>query len=186
MNLVQVDILKSLPYAPNPSGRYFYTTVVYADRDNYVSYTTMANNMYSRESLITRENVWFHGFRFHDPPGRGNIAFTVSYSSPGEGSQPPVDNFSLITIARWTLVSVTGRKTYRLSRAPLDITQIDGEYLTPAAVLHEQTMLNTFCGPDVFYNKYGELLSHGIVSPRVHMWQLRHGTKRERSRFWLP
>lgn len=185
MALTQVDLLKSMPYASLPSGRYYWTTTLYTESTLFTSDANLALYAVTREKLITRANVDFEGLRVKRPPGRANIVLQQDFTFGQPGAQTAVANPFLINIARWTLRDDFGHVTYRLHRFPLGEGEFDGLKLTSAAYAVQQNMLNGFLFPARWYNHHGNVLTSGQVSPLVHMWQLRHGTKRRRSDFWL-
>lgn len=184
--LTQFDMLKGFPYPSNPSGWYYWTSVLYVDSDDFDNQSQMILAVLGRERLCSRENIHYWGYRIKQPPGRGNVVLTASFTGTGTGSLPAIADPQILCIARWTLADSFGHKTYRLVRYPIGTSEIEGDRLTPAGLLRQQTSINTFLATNIFRNKYGRVLETGAASPRVHMWQLRHGTKRSRSRFWLP
>lgn len=185
MALTQFDILKSLPYPALPSGRYYWTTVAYVDSDDWSNQNQMILHVLQRERLITRANVRFDGYTIKRPPGRGNIILQADPTPAPNGSLAAVADPQIISIARWTLRDNQNHPTYRLVRYPLGTEDIDADMLSASGYARQVASLNTFLATGTFRSKYGRVLTAGTVSPRVHMWQLRHGTKRSRSTFWL-
>lgn len=186
MALYQFDWLKSMPYSPNPSGRYYWTNVMYLESTDFPNVPQMINHALSKEKIICRANINVEGYRLKTPPGRGNVVSTVDFSILQPGGQPAIANPYLLTIARWTLIDDLGRKSYRLVRYPLGEADIIDGKLSPLAMTRQQASLGTYLITGTMRNSYGRVLTTGSVSPLAHMWQLRHGTKRGRSKFWLP
>lgn len=178
MDLVQVDVLKRVEFPDNPSGYYYWTSVLYIDADEFASYFLLQNYVIPRERLICTEDVQFMGIRIHNPPGRGNIVYEEDFSGLSRGMIESEDEYSLINIARWRLYSDTGRASYRLNRMPLRPSDQDGQQLSDSGLLVQQTSLNTLLLPGRFRNSYGEILASGTVVRPLTQWQLRHGTKR--------
>jgi hypothetical protein len=178
MDLVQVDVLKRVIYTSNPSGYYYWTSVLYIDADLFTSYFNLQNYVLPREQLICTNDVQFMGIRIHNPPGRGNVVYEEDFSGLFRGLIASEGEYSLINIARWRLYSDTGRASYRLNRMPLRPSDQDGQLLSDSGYLVQQASLNALLAPARFRNSYGELLVSGEVVRPLVKWQLRHGTKR--------
>ena len=184
MNLWQVDILKRIAYAPNPSGYYYWSSIYYIDRDEFTLDSNCYFYVFNREELITTTDVERMGLRVHDPPGRGNVIYNLIFGTPSPGGLPSLGDPMIINVARWALYSASGRYTYRLNRSALYLDDIDGMQLSDDGYARQVAAKNTLLFPARFRNSYGELLTSGEVARPVTMWQLRHGTKRrERNPF---
>lgn len=178
MDLWQIDMAKRVPYAYNPSGFYYWTSVYYADRDYWDSNVQMFLDFLQLEKLLTTTDVEIVKLRAHNPPGRGNIVYEQGVSPGNHGVITSEGEYSMIEVARWHLLSDSGRRTYRLNRMPLRPSDVDGMELSASGLIRQQTSMNTLLAQEYCRNSYGELLTSGDVVRRLTQWQMRHGTKR--------
>lgn len=178
LSLVQVDAFKFVDYEPNTSGRYYWSTVYYLDTDDFVDLEALSVYVQHREEYSNTELVFPYYIQIKEPPGRGNIVYEQSAYTGQGGLWPDDGNHSLIMVARWSLVSDTGRKTYRLHRMPIPNDYLDGPNWTPTGKSNLDGQLTTLLLEAKCRNSYGELLTEGAVSATPRMWQLRHGTIR--------
>lgn len=180
MDLVQIDIVKRLPFEENPSGWYYWTSVYYADRLHWASYEQLALDVVNLEKLLTTEDVDLTNLRIKNPPGRANVVLAQNFTVPQHGTIASEDAWSYIMVARWRLFDSLGRMSYRLNRMPLRPSDIDGQNLSASGLTRQNTSKNTLLGQGWARNSHGALLTSGEVVPKLTMWQLRHGTKRRR------
>jgi hypothetical protein len=180
VDLVQIDIAKRVVFDPNPSGFYYWTSVYYADLEDWPNYSQLALDVVQLEHLLCTEDVELTNLRIKNPPGRTNVVFSQNFITPQFGDIPSEGEFSLIQIARWHLFDDEGRRSYRLNRMPLRPSDWEGQELTPSGMLRQVTCLNTFIGQGWARNSHGSLITSGEVVQRLTMWQLRHGTRRRR------
>lgn len=178
MSLVQVDIFKFVDYAPNASGRYYWSTVYYLDTDDFDDLEDLMVYAFHLEEYSNTELVFLYWVQIKEPPGRGNIIHEqTAYTGQG-GLWPDDGDHSLITIARWSLISDTGRRSYRLHRMPIPNAYLDGPSWTSTGKSNLDGQLTTLLLEAKCRNSYGELFVEGAVSEMPRMWQLRHGTIR--------
>jgi hypothetical protein len=180
VNLVQVDFCKRVPYSPNPSGYYYWTNVYYLDADDFPTLNLVVNRVQSFEVIRLTEDVELWEATLKDPPGRGNVVLKVSNFFGQTGEVPSEGEYSLLNVARWTFRSSTGRYSYRLNRMPLRPSDMDGPNLSDSGFAFQQLRASSLVNSGQVYNSYGELLVSASVDRRLHMWQLRDGTRRRR------
>jgi hypothetical protein len=178
MDLVQVDFCKRVPYDPEPSGFYYWTSVYYFDRDDFPSNGSVISKAQQFEHLFTTEDAKHVRADLKNPPGRGNIVASVTNFFGQGGAIDSEGSYTLLNIARWTLISDAGRKSYRLNRMPLRPSDSEGQFLSDSGYSQQLASLNTLLITGLSYNSHGELLVDGTVDRALHMWQLRDGTKR--------
>lgn len=173
-----MDFCKRVPYSPLPSGFYYWTSVYYLDRDAFSSDAHCIAEVQAIERVLCLESVLFVRSQLKSPIGRDNVRTTINYTFGQGGQIPDNGEYSMFNIARWRLWSDADRYSYRLNRTPLIPEWIDGVNLSPLGLFRQQSGLNAFLFPGLFYNSYGELLTRGEVKPSLSMWQMRDGTKR--------
>jgi len=176
VSLVQVDVFKFVDYTPNTSGRYYWSSVYYLETDDFDDLEDLSVYCQHVEEYVNTELVFLWYIQIKDPPGRGNIIYESSLYTGQGGLWPDDGDHSLIMIARWSLVSDTGRKSYRLHRMPIPNSYLDGPNWTDAGKGILDGQLETLLLEAKCRNSYGELLTEGAVSATPRMWQLRHGT----------
>lgn len=180
MAIWQIDWEKRVPYPGMADGYYYWTSTYYLRREDFATEHDLTSECYAIEQLTTCTNVEQTYFNIKHAPGRGGVVSTV-YQFHQHGLVPLGTGFwSLITIARWDLWSTTGRRTRKYIRMPLRESDMLGDLLSPSGLAAQQSKLNSFLANGPFRNAYGERLVQGRVSPFLHPWQLRHGTRRSR------
>lgn len=180
MVLWQIDVAKRIAFPANPSGYYYWTSVYYIDRSDFISDLEARREVVKLDALICTEDVTITHVQVKSPPGRDNIIGEFTYGDTPGGITNASGEYSLINVARWHLFSDTGRRTYRLNRMPLRPGDWDGAELTDSGHLQQSASMGAFLGRGWCRNSYGELLTSGDVVRRLTMWQLRHGEKRRR------
>lgn len=180
MTLWQVDWGKRIPYPGMADGYYYWSSTYYLDRSDFATDHDLTSECYDIEQITTCDNVEQTYFNVKHSPGRGGVVSTT-YQFHQTGFVPIGDgSWSLITIARWNLYSTTGRPTRKYIRMPLREVDMAGDMLSSSGYALQVAKLNSFLAHGPFRNAYGERLVMGEVSPFLHPWQLRHGTKRSR------
>ena len=178
MNLVQVDFCKRVPYSPLASDFYYWTNVYYMDADDFLTLGLLVGRAQFFEQARLTEDAELIQCDVKDPPGRGNVIFTTDNFFGQTGVLPSEGEYSLLNIARWTFRSSTGRYSYRLNRQPLRPSDMDGMNLSDSGYALQLSRCQSLVNTGQVYNSHGELLVSGSVDRRLHMWQLRDGTRR--------
>lgn len=178
MVLWQVDMGKRVPYDPNPDGFYYWTSVYYLDRADYSSDGALFTDASQCEQLTCLSIV--HGTVGHvkHTPGRGPVSSSINRFNVAGGITYDGSGYSLLNVARVELRSTTGRYSYKLVREPLMGSQQDGNRLVQVGVPSITAQIAGCLATAPLRNKYGERITSFHVDPLLHMWQLRHGTKR--------
>lgn len=180
MSLWQIDWGKRIPYSGTPDGYYYWSSTYYLLREDFASDHDLITECYNIEQITTCTNVQQTRFHIKHSPGRGGVVATGNqFLQPG---LVPLGtgSWSILSIARWDLWSETGRRTRKYIRMPLRQSDMLGDLLSPSGMATQVPKLNSFLANGPFRNAYGEKLVQGRVSPFIHPWQLRHGTKRSR------
>lgn len=180
MDLIQIDVCKSFPYTPNPSGLYYWTSVYYADLDEFFDYADVIATFFQIEQFGMLASCKFVQMDIKNPPGRGNIVYTVDNFFGQGGLTANTTQYSLITAARCHFWDDEGRYSWRLFRGPLRGIDMEGDRLSSAGLLRCNAFLNGWQTRATMYNSHGSQITRKEVEPRLAMWQLRHGTKRSR------
>jgi hypothetical protein len=176
--LWQIDWGKRVPYPLSPDGYYYWSSTYYLRREDFASDHDLIDRVYNIEQITTCTNVQMTWANVKHSPGRGGVVATLN-GFLQHGLVPlGTGIWSIITIARWDLWSTTGRRTRKYIRMPLRESDMAGDMLSTSGMFAQQAKINTFLGVGPFRNAYGERLTVGRVSPFLHPWQLRHGTKR--------
>lgn len=129
--------------------------------------------------------VLLHGHRLIDPT-TGSTVFTQTFTSAQPCNRTPAPNYSLLIAARWKFTGADGSKGYHLHRWPIDAGWVDGDYLTDAGHSALEGVAGSMYIPGKIYSSTNSLITAYSVNRNLVDWQLRHGTKRRNSRFWLP
>lgn len=178
MVLWQIDAGKRVSYAPNPDGFYYWTSVWYLDRADYSNDNSLYTDVSQAEALTCLTIVQGTQFNVKHAPGRGGVVTVIDRTLNFGGIPYDGSGYSMINVARCTWRSNTGRYSYKLVRLPLMASQMSGRYLVGVGVPNVQAMINGVLATAPIRNQYGERIISGKVDPLIHMWQLRHGTKR--------
>jgi len=183
--LLAVRVLLSVEWPEGNDGRYYWEHCAWQDRDDWLTDGQMGLFTITNMSLLYTSQVQIHSTRWYFPDSLV-VYFQQTYPFPQFGSQAPQENYNLLMCARWRMKGGDGSYTYHLHRQPLgeDYVQ-DGQY-TPDGLTAQQTRMNTYIAQDRYRTKTGALITEGELAGQPVMWQLRHGTKRRRRRFWLP
>lgn len=180
MDLIQIDCCKSFPYDPNPSGLYYWTSVYYADLDEFLGYPQVISTFFQIEQFAMLDSTKFVQMNIKNPPGRGNIVYTVDNFFGQGGLTDDTDNYSLIMAARWHFWDDQGRYSWRLNRGPIRGIEMEGNNLSDYGHFRNEAIINSWRARCTPYNSHGAEITRFEVAPKIAMWQLRHGTKRSR------
>jgi len=135
--------------------------------------------------LLYTTQVWIASIRWF-LPGTSTVFYTQNTSIGNVGSLTALTNPNLLIAARWRLLGSDGSRSYHLHRQPIgDEYLLDGTFSTTGRS-QSQTRINTFIAQNIYRTHSGAKVVSGQLAPVPAMWQLRHGTKRRASKFWLP
>lgn len=177
MNLQQLDMQLRAADPDSASGWYYWTNTYFYDLDN------PPIGAYSYYWLFVAANhgylpmVEVNGARITSPPGSGIlVANLVPISAPSHAPFPsPAPLWNIARMGFYAGGVYVGYKLWRLPVPPSEMT--DG--LLSSAV---RSYLEGTIGSDLLNARIctrdGLPIDEIRVSPRVHQWGVRHGTKR--------
>jgi len=177
----QYDICKYVAWPHNPSGRYYWTSTYYLDRDEFSSDGAARSRVINTDQLTALQDVHYTVIITKSEPGRGNIISVGDIHLLTGTIDPDPDGYNLLNIARCLTFHSDGRHSYRMVRSPMPMRWIEGGLLASAGQAVYGGYLNNMIGSDPgesFRNKHGSPMVGGRVPTTLSMWQLRHGTKR--------
>lgn len=182
--LLAVRVLVSVEWPEGNDGRYYWEHCGWLDNDDFANNAQMGLFVINNMKLLYTNQVRIHSTRWY-LPGTLTVFFEQTYLVPQFGSLSAQENFNILVCARWRMHGTDGSYTYHLHRQPIgEDYMIDGIW-TDDGYVAQQTRMNTYIGQDRWRTQTGALIDNGDVKQLPVMWQLRHGTKRRRSRFWL-
>lgn len=183
MALTQIDLGIRYPYPTFGGDTYYYwTSVYYADSDDFTSLANMAFAVRSvaREGLTNYCSLQLSNLK--QPPGRGNIVY-VHHNNFTAGSVISDGSYAiLIQVGMVDFFDADGNRFRKYYRQPLRRVDVDGDMLSSTGIANITHYADTVMADGRFRTLHGGLLDNYTVSPRIHKWQLRHGTKRRLER----
>lgn len=168
-----------------PDDLYYWQHCFWVDRADFSSDVSMDNATLNDFKLLYTNQVRFWGTRYIVPASSG-IHYQAIYGFPQFGAQSAQVNHNLLISARWQMRGSDGSYTYHLHRQPVGENYLEGGDWSAVGLIQQQTRMNTYIAQGIYRTHTGALITSGHVVARPTMWQLRHGTKRRNSRFWLP
>jgi len=185
MALLTFRMVMSCAWPGVEDDTYYWQHCGWVDRDDFTSDGQMSNAVLNDFKLLYTSQVRFWGNRFI-VPASGGIHFEAIFGFPQFGAQAPQDNHSLLIAARWQMRGSDDSYTYHLHRQPVGEDYLTGGEWSATGYTQQQTRMNTLIGQGIYRTQTGSLIASGHTVARPVMWQLRHGTRRRNSRFWLP
>jgi len=185
LTFVRTNALLSCAWPGITGGRYFWTHTAYMKTTDFSSTGQLLLQWTNRVKQGYTEDILLHGHRLIDPT-TGGVVTTQTFTTPQACEQDAAPNFSLLMAGRWKFVAADGSRGYHLHRYPIDGSWTDGNDLTDAAHSQLLAVAGAMYLPGKIYSGTGSLITSWSVNRNVVDWQLRHGTKRRNSRFWLP
>lgn len=155
------------------------------NRSDFTSDAQMGLAVINDMKLFYTSQVQILSTRFFFPH-TDTVYFSQTYSFPQFGSQGAQDNYSLLIAARWRMRGSDGSYTYHLHRQPIGEDYLENGVFSGTGYTQQQTRMNTFIAQGIYRTQTGSLIDTGEVAIWPVKWQLRHGTKRRNSRFWIP
>lgn len=165
-------------------GRYYWEHGTWIDRADFTSDAQMGLALINDFKLLYTEDVRIHSTRFYNPSTMG-IYFQQTYGVIQLGALDPQPNYNLLICARWRMWGDDGSYTYHLHRQPVGEDYLMGGVWSDEGYIQQQTRMNTYIAQGIYRTSTGSLITLGSVDQLPTKWQLRHGTKRRKSRFWL-
>jgi len=182
--LLTTRVLVSCVWPEGHDGRYYWEHCVYVDSDDFDNNTQMFLAILADMKLLYTSQVQFHSMRWFDPSD-GSLVHQQGIASGNVGLIAPVESPNLLICGRWRMYGVDGSYSYHLHRMPVGSDMITGGEWSEDGLTAMQTRMNTFIAQDIYRTHTGSLIDVGEVAGSPVMWQLRHGTKRKASNFWL-
>jgi len=177
--------LVSAEWPDGVDGRYYWEHCFWVDSDDFDNNFQMNLAVLADMRLLYTEQVRMDSCRWYHL-GTTVIYFSNNYGLSTFGQQPEQANYNLLICARWRMRGEDGSYSYHLHRQPIGEDYLVDGVWSDEGYLQSQTRLNTFIGQGIYRTNSGALIDAGEVAQLPVMWQLRHGTKRRKSRFWLP
>lgn len=166
-------------------GRYYWEHCFWVDSDDFDNNAQMALAILADMKLLYTTQIKIESIRWY-VPHTTTVYFQQIYTFPQFGSLTSVGNPTLLVASRWRLRGNEGSYSYHLHRQPLGEAYLSNGAYTPLGLTQTQSRMNTFIAQGIYRTSTTHLISSGERSTVPSMWQLRHGTKRRASRFWLP
>jgi len=182
---VRTNALLSCAWPEITGGRYYWTHTAYMKTTDFSSTAQLLLAWTARVKIGYTEDVLLHGHRLIDPT-TGNVVTTQTFTTPQACNQDAAVNYNLLLAARWKFVADDGSTGYHLHRYPVGEDWIDGDNFTDAAHSQLVAVAGSMYLPGKIYSGTGSEVASWSVNRNIVDWQLRHGTKRRNSRFWLP
>lgn len=182
--LLTVRALMSAEWPEGVDGRYYWEHCEWIDRDDFTSNGQMGLAVINDLKLLYTSQVQFHSTRWFDASDM-SLFFQQTYSIVQHGSLSPSESPNLLMCARWRMHGDDGSYTYHMHRAPVGNDDLIGGVWSDDGYIRQSTHLNTYVDQGIYRTQTGSLITSGTVAQLPVMWQMRHGTKRRQSRFWL-
>jgi hypothetical protein len=177
MDLVQTDIEFRIPLSFQPDGFYYWTHTWIYDLDNPPVGITSLQQISGMHHAGTLSNVQPIRQQRTSPPYSGTPFFKVS-SLGDHGLLTAGESWSIFDTVRLSFYADGKFVGYKRWRVPLRSEDIVDGKLSPFIY----NLFNTTIGPGLLVaricSRDGIPIDEVRVSPLVHQWQWRHGTKR--------
>lgn len=182
---VRTNALLSASWPNVVGGSYYWTHTAYMRTTDFSSTGQLLLAWTNRVKQGYTEDVLLHGHRLIDPT-TGNVVTTQTFTTPQACEQDAAPDYILIMAARWRFKSADGSEGYHLHRYPIIPDWVVDDRFTDAALSQLGAVAGAMYFPGKIYSSTNSLITGWSVNRNVVDWQLRHGTKRRNSRFWLP
>lgn len=169
----------------NDDGRYYWEQCAFLDSDDFSNLFQVALYYGQKFELTYAEDILYCGVRLYDASD-GEVLLSQAFTTPQQGGLSSQPDYNLLMAARWRLWGDDGSYSYHLHRTPIAEDDLENGVWSASGRTRNQTALNTWLSTTKFRTRTGALLDHGDLADSPVQWQLRHGTKRRKRRFWLP
>jgi hypothetical protein len=177
MAFYRADVQYGIPIDAAPDGFYWGSQIWYFEADTDAEYAHAREGAVKITTLWLCTNVlaWNLLIRFWPSESLVESVVAPQYSHPVlSGLYGPLESTVFVSLR-----SEERHVSYKRVRSPLRMQDYDENLmLTPAALTYYQSVADMVSDYGCFRTYSGLLIDDAIVSPRVHNWQLRHGTKR--------
>lgn len=177
MTFYRADVQFGIPLDAAPDGFYWCSQIWYFNAESPAEYAHAREGAVKITSLWLCSNVLAWRLWIREWPSESMVENVVApqYSHPvlsGFYGPPELTVFV-------SLRSAGVQVSYKRVRSPLRPQDYDEDLLlTPFALDYYQSVADMIADYGCFTNVHGQAVDQAVVSPRVHNWQLRHGTKR--------
>lgn len=184
MTLTRFTMQFKAPWEDGPQPSYYWTNSFMADPrtpDEYDETEHQVIIFASRFLNDTTRTDWFKVVEV----GTGHVVRDHSFSTAA-GTERPIVGVGLVnTVLCWLLVDGHVR-SYKRIRPPLGAGDMVGDRLSDDTyTFYHDRCSATFTNPAYrFCANNGDLFDEVVVSPLVHGWQMRHGTRRAKKRYY--
>lgn len=177
MALYRVDIQKKVPCAENVSGFYYWTNVFYFDVDNPTDYDLARDEIVEGGYAIHNQLVMQDRFLVRLWPS-GTVVQSQNQGDASCGGMVG-DPLGLCNTIYFRLITDGPKFGFKRFRIPLLASEIVANRLTDTAYDYYLHSTGNFWAASSFAClEDGTHILDSVLSPLVHGWQLRHGTKR--------
>lgn len=183
--LLALRFLVSAPWPIGGDDRYYWEHCAWVERSQFSSDTQMANRVVTGMRSFYTSQIRFHAERYY-LPNTSTVYFQRTFGPTEKGIYPVAEQPTLLICARWRMRADDGSTTYHLHRAPVGEDDLTDGVWSADGLFRQRTHMFDFIDEEMYRTKTGALITSGEVATLPVAWQLRHGTKRRRSRFWLP
>lgn len=182
--LLTARFLLSIPWPNTADGRYYWEHCLWLDNSDWSFNAQMANEVRNTMRILYTTQVQLHGARYFIPSS-GDLFYDAPITVDVFGEQEAVTAPNILICARWRMWGEDGSYTYHLHRMPVGHEHLIDGIWSDFGFTEQQTRMNTYIGDHPYRTQTGSLIVRGELGQLPVMWQLRHGTKRRRRRFWL-
>lgn len=179
--IYRCDVQMRIPWEGGPQEFYYWTNVYYGNLRDLDDFDFWRDACLDVTSRFSNHEVRLDRFLITDVADGSIVQNTASFYPANTaliGEYPALENTVYVKLM------ASGRQVgFKRYRSPVRLVDIDVDRLTPGALAYYESIA-VILGPDAnrFSTRDGVLIDDAVVSPLIHCWQLRHGTKRSRYR----
>lgn len=182
--LVAARFVVRAEWPEGSDGYYYWEHCHWVETDDWDSHIQLYLAVLADMRLIHTSQVGMGGLSLYDPSD-ASLIYRQNNGFVNVGVQAAQDNPNLLLCARWRMWGADGSYTYHLHRTPIGEDDLEYGRWSAAGLTRQQTRMNTYIAQEVYRTRTGSLIERGEVADKPVMWQLRHGTRRRESTFWL-
>lgn len=181
MHIEQVDLESRIPYSDGLDGYYYYSNTFFYDLDNPPDDNTSWYWLTVALSEGTYNCAERTALKRTDPPGSG-IFVGGGQHTPVAGALTFTGGYSPFDIVRMNFYAADSYVGYKLWRMPLVNEAFSVDAIDSGVLSYLQGQIVDTLLFAKITTRAGLPIDRIDVSPRVHMWGFRHGTKRRARR----
>lgn len=177
MTLVKVQWQFRYPYSANPDGYYYWTNAYFKDVPDPMDFPAYVSDMEDVALQSITPDAQINWLRVQSPPeAEPPLESVTAYNHTGYS--PYTGPTILQNVARVNLYVGDDYVGYRLLRAAIPTAEIADYRLSDGVRAHYQTAYADLIIANEQTTRDGVRLTRAVVTPDIHHWQLRTGTKR--------